>query len=126
MPEKGKVLIVDDEEEFAVTLAERLNLRGYTTQVEKDGEGALAAVEMNVPDVVVLDIRMPGIGGFEVLKRIKSEYPQVPVILLTGHGATRDGMKGMELGAYDYLIKPVDIMELIEKMDSAIQSSKGK
>lgn len=126
MSKKVNVLIVDDEEEFAITLAERLNLRGYNTRVENDGEGALNAVNTSLPDVVVLDVKMPGIDGFEVLKRIKSEYPQVPVILLTGHGATKDGIKGMELGAYDYLIKPVDITELIEKMDSAIEASKRK
>ena len=126
MSKKVNILIVDDEEEFAITLAERLNLRGYNTRVENDGEGALNAVNTSLPDVVVLDVKMPGIDGFEVLKRIKSEYPQVPVILLTGHGATKDGIKGMELGAYDYLIKPVDITELIEKMDSAIKASKRK
>lgn len=126
MAEKGKVLIVDDEEEFATTLAERLSLRGYDARVEGDGEGALAAVEASLPDVVVLDVKMPGIGGFEVLRRIKSDHPQLPVILLTGHGATKDGMKGMELGAYDYLIKPIDIMDLIEKMDAAIRTSRGK
>ncbi len=126
MSKKVNILIVDDEEEFAITLAERLNLRGYNTRVENDGEGALNAVNTSLPDVVVLDVKMPGIDGFEVLKRIKSEYPQVPVILLTGHGATKDGIKGMELGAYDYLIKPVDITELIEKMDSAIEASKRK
>jgi len=126
MSKKVNILIVDDEEEFAITLAERLNLRGYNARVENDGEGALNAVNTSLPDVVVLDVKMPGIDGFEVLKRIKSEYPQVPVILLTGHGATKDGIKGMELGAYDYLIKPVDITELIEKMDSAIKASKRK
>jgi len=123
MGEKPRVLIVDDEQDFANTLAERLALRDFDTEVKKDGEGALAAVENNPPDVVVLDIRMPGIGGFEVLRRIKSTHPRVQVILLTGHGSTGDGIKGMELGAFDYLIKPVDINELMTKIRAAIESS---
>ena len=123
MGEKPRVLIVDDEQDFANTLAERLALRDFDTEVKKDGEGALAAVEDNPPDVVVLDIRMPGIGGFEVLRRIKATHPQVQVILLTGHGSTGDGIKGMELGAFDYLIKPVDINDLMTKIRDAIGSS---
>jgi len=123
MAERGKVLIVDDEEDFATTLAERLTLRGYDVRVEKDGEAALAALDSDPPDVVVLDVKMPGIGGFEVLSRIKVERPQLPVILLTGHGDAKDGMKGMELGAYDYLVKPIDIIDLTEKMDAAIRTS---
>ncbi len=123
MGKKPRVLIVDDEQDFANTLAERLALRDFDTEVKKDGEGALAAVEDNPPDVVVLDIRMPGIGGFEVLRRIKATHPQVQVILLTGHGSTGDGIKGMELGAFDYLIKPVDINDLMTKIRDAIGSS---
>lgn len=122
MGEKPRVLIVDDEQDFANTLAERLALRDFDTEVKKDGEGALAAVEENPPDVVVLDIRMPGIGGFEVLRRIKSTHPRVQVILLTGHGSTGDGIKGMELGASDYLIKPVDIKDLMTKIRAAVES----
>ena len=123
MGKKPRVLIVDDEQDFANTLAERLALRDFDTVVKKDGEGALVAVENNPPDVVVLDIRMPGIGGFEVLRRIKSTHPRVQVILLTGHGSTGDGIKGMELGAFDYLIKPVDIKDLMTKIKAAIESS---
>ncbi|HDM76785.1 MAG TPA: response regulator [Deltaproteobacteria bacterium] len=124
MERKPRVLIVDDEQDFANTLAERLTLRNFDTEVKRDGKGALVAVEQNPPDVVVLDIKMPGIGGFEVLKRIKSEHPRLPVILLTGHGCTNNGIKGMELGAFDYLIKPVEIKELMTKIKAAIESSR--
>lgn len=125
MEKRYKVLIVDDEEEFASALAERLILRGFESKVEIDGESALVSIEKDRPDVVILDIKMPGIGGFEVLRRIKLSHPQLPVILLTGYGSTNNGMKGMELGAYDYLIKPVDIKELIRKIEAAITNSKS-
>jgi DNA-binding response OmpR family regulator len=77
-----------------------------------------------LPDVVVLDVIMPGLSGFDVLRSIKRRYPKIPVILLTGHSSTQDGMKGMELGAFDYIIKPVDIDELIGKIQLAIKGKK--
>ncbi len=116
-----KVLLVDDEEEFVTTLAERLELRGIQALVAKDGETALAMIEADPPRVVILDIMMPGLGGLEVLKRIKVSHPQITVILLTGRGSTKEGIKGMQLGAADYLMKPIDIEELIRKMQAAIK-----
>ncbi len=116
-----KVLLVDDEEEFVTTLAERLELREVQALVATDGEAALALIKADPPQVVILDIMMPGLGGLEVLKRIKAENPHIPVILLTGRGSTREGIKGMQLGAVDCLMKPIDIEELIKKMQAAIQ-----
>jgi len=118
-----KVFIVDDEEEFVTTLAERLELRGFEAQIATDGESALHLVETDPPQVVVLDVMMPGMGGLEVLQRIKELNPRIPVILLTGHGATREGMEGMRLGAFDYLMKPLSIDDLIKKMQEAVKSS---
>lgn len=118
-----KVLLVDDEEEFVTTLAERLQLRGIQVQTATDGESALRLVEDDPPQVVALDVLMPGIGGFEVLQRIKSQNPEIPVILLTGRGSTKDGIEGMRLGAFDYLMKPLDIDELINKMKEAVRDS---
>ena len=119
---KLKVLLVDDEQEFVTTLAERLELRGMHVEIATDGEMALSLIETDPPQVVVLDVMMPGLGGMEVLERIKTMDPNIQVILLTGHGATKDGIKGMQLGAFDYLIKPVDIDELIEKLNEAAKN----
>jgi DNA-binding NtrC family response regulator len=115
-----KILLVDDEHEFITTLAERLELRGINARVVFDGESALEAVAADEPHVMVLDVLMPGIKGLEVLERIKRTNPKVQVLLLTGHGSTRDGIEGMRLGAFDYMMKPLNIDTLIEKMESAI------
>lgn len=117
------VLLVDDEEEFVTTLAERLRLRGIPTRMSTDGEEALRMMETDIPQVVVLDVLMPGLGGLEVLKRIKADYPRVKVILLTGQGSTWDGIQGMRMGVFDYLMKPLNIDELIEKIREAVNSS---
>lgn len=119
-----KVLLVDDEEDFAAALAERLRLRGIPVDTAYDGETALEKVASYDPEVVVLDVMMPGIGGLAVLQRIKAQRPATEVILLTGKGSTRDGIEGMRLGAYDYLVKPVRIDELIAKMKEAVASAK--
>lgn len=113
-----KVLLVDDEADFANTLAERLALRGITVAVATDGETALKMVDQHPPDAIVLDLKMPGLGGLEVLKRIKSKHKSIRVILLTGHGSTREGIEGMRLGAYDFLVKPIDINELISRLQA--------
>ena len=114
--DKLKALIVDDEEEFLETLAERFRLRGIETSTATDGERALNLIEEDPPSYVVLDVVMPGMSGLEVLQRIKETHPQITVILLTGRGSTRDGIRGMRLGAADYLMKPIDIDELLKKM----------
>ena len=115
-----KVLLVDDEEEFVVTLAERLRMRGIQAETELDGAAALNKLETYTPQVVVLDLMMPGISGLTVLERIKQLYPKMEVILLTGIGSTSEGVAGMRLGAFDYLMKPLQIEELIEKIGLAI------
>ncbi len=115
-----KILLVDDEHEFITTLAERLELRGISARVVFDGESALLAVAEDEPQVMILDVLMPGIKGLEVLERVKRSNPGVQVLLLTGHGSTRDGIEGMRLGAFDYMMKPLNIDTLIEKMELAI------
>ena len=122
--EKLKVLLVDDEEEFVTTLAERLQLRNIIPLVATDGNEALRIIDTERPPVVVMDVMMPVMGGLAVLQQIKSRYPKIQVILLTGQGSTQDGIKGMRLGAFDYLMKPVKIEGLIRKMNEAVQSSK--
>jgi len=119
-----KVLLVDDEEEFVSALSERLMLRGIEVDTALNGEEALARLVEKEFEVVILDVMMPGLGGLEVLRQIKSTHPNTQVILLTGHGSTREGIEGMRLGAFDYLIKPVDIEEMLEKMKEAAKTAR--
>ena len=119
---KFRVLLVDDEVEFTSALAERLQLRGIAADIANSGEEALEKVHSSPPDVVLLDMLMPGMGGKEALKRLKKEHPRLPVILLTGRGSW-DKVEGIRLGAYDCIMKPLKIEELIQIMTSAINSA---
>ncbi len=117
-----KILLVDDETEFVSTLSERLKLRGIQADIATDGEEALRVVEDTPPDIMILDLKMPGLDGLEVLKQTRLLNPDIHVILLTGHGSTKEGIEGMKLGACDYLMKPISIEELIEKMQETVDS----
>lgn len=121
-----KVLIVDNETEFASTLAERLRLRKFEAESAFSGEEGLAAVSTFHPDVMILDLRMPDLGGLDVLARVKALDPEIEVILLTGHGSFEDGITGMELGAFDYLVKPIDLVVLMEKITEACSKHSQK
>lgn len=116
-----QILIVDDEVEFASTLVERMELRGFKAKATNCGEDALSSVLTEPPDVVLLDLKMPDIGGLEVLDAIKSTDSSIEVIMLTGHGCTVSGIEGMEHGAFDYLMKPVDLKMLLEKIQQAYE-----
>jgi DNA-binding NtrC family response regulator len=118
---KFKVLLVDDEEEFVQAIAERLKMRNLGPEVALDGEAALEVVKDEVPDVMVLDLRMPGIDGLEVLRRVKKNYPKVEVVVLTGHGSEKDEEEARRLGAFDYLQKPVEIDTLVTTLKRAYQ-----
>jgi DNA-binding response OmpR family regulator len=120
-----KVLLVDDEVEFVSTLAERLRLRGIQTRIANDGEEAIRQISADPPQIVVLDVMMPGMGGLKVLERIKADYPAIPVILLTGIGTAQDGITGIRLGAFDYLMKPLQIEDLIERIEEAVSKGSG-
>lgn len=114
-----KVLLVDDEEDWVRTMAERMEMRDVDSGVALDGEEALAALEGEVPDVIVLDLKMPRMGGLEVLEMVKKRYPEVQVIILTGHGSDAEELEARRLGAFDYLKKPVDINDLMERVRQA-------
>lgn len=118
-----RVLLVDDEKEFRSTLAERLRIRGIQVNEAGSGQEALTMIEAEAPQVVVLDVLMPGIGGLDVLKRIKSQHPNIQVILLTGLGTTKEGL---DLGAFDYLLKPIQIENLIKKIGEALEKSSAR
>lgn len=120
--EKIKILLVDDEEEFVKSLAERIKMRQLGPDIALNGEEALQIVEDEVPDVMVLDLKMPGIDGMEVLRRVKKAYPEVQVIILTGHGSEKDEKEARRLGAFDYLQKPADIDNLVKYIKRAYKN----
>ena len=111
---KPRILIVDDEFELVSALEERLNLRGFKARGVTTGTDALTSLEEWRCDVVLLDVKMPGLGGLELMVKIKENHPGIEVILLTGHGSARDAETGMSLGAFDYLQKPIKIVELVK------------
>ena len=114
-----KVLLVDDEEDFARTLSERMEIRDFASDVAFSGEEALSKLGEGPPDVMVLDLKMPGMGGLVVLEHVKREFPQVQVIILTGHGSPEEEAEARRLGASDYLTKPVGIRDLMKSVHSA-------
>ena len=115
----SRVLLVDDEREFVQTLSERLLLRDMGSAVAYDGESALEMLREDEPEVMILDLKMPGIDGMEVLRRVKETQPDIEVIILTGHGNETDRETCMRMGAFAYLQKPVDIDILSETMKQA-------
>lgn len=110
------VLVVDDERDFLEPLVERLQLRKLKAEGVDSGEEALAFLAAHPVDVMVLDVKMPGMDGLQVLREVKSRHPLVEVVLLTGHASVESGMEGLELGAFDYLIKPVKLDDLMERI----------
>ena len=117
--EKIQILVADDEVEFASTLVTRLELRNFKARMVNTGGDALAAIEKERPDILLLDLKMPDLDGLEVLAKLRESYPLLKVIILTGHGSFEAGREGMALGAYDYIMKPVDLTRLIEIIRAA-------
>ena len=115
----SRALLVDDEKEYVLTLSERLKIRDISSSVVHDGYQALSVVEKDEPEVMVLDLKMPGIDGMEVLRRVKREHPKVEVIILTGHGSEKDERLAKKLGAFAFLKKPIDVDKLAEVMKQA-------
>ena len=111
-----KLLLVDDEESFVLTLGERLRLRNYEIRTATNGEAALSEIQKERPDIVLLDLKMPGMGGLETLEKIKTEDPTIEVIMLTGQGDKQSCEEGLKAGASDYIVKPIDIGNLMDKL----------
>jgi CheY-like chemotaxis protein len=122
----SKVLLVDDEREFAQTLSERLMMRDMGPAVAYDGESALKLINEDEPEVMIVDLKMPGIDGLEVLRKVKETRPEIEVIILTGHGHEADRELCMKLGAFAYLQKPLDINELSEIIKKANEKIRRK
>jgi DNA-binding NtrC family response regulator len=116
---KIRVLLVDDEEQFVETLAQRLEARDFTVATAFNGDQALEYVKGKDVDVVVLDVLMPGISGIDTLRELKKIRPLTEVIMLTGHATVETAIEGMKLGAFDYLMKPTEIEDLVEKINKA-------
>lgn len=116
---KTRVLVVDDERDFLDLFVNRFKKRNLDVWGVEGGMDALEFMQENEVDVVVLDVKMPGMDGLETLKEIKKRYGDVEVIMLTGHGSVESGLKGMENGAYDYIMKPFQIDDLLVRINKA-------
>jgi len=123
MSRKIKVLMVDDEAQFRATTERILTRRGFETVLAASGEEAIHKLDEQ-PDVVILDIKMPGMDGHQVLEEIKKHSPDLPVIMLTGHGALPSAKEALQKGAFDYLAKPCDINILTDKIEDACRLAK--
>lgn len=117
--EHTRILLVDDESDFRTTIAKRLIKRGMEVEQAGSGEESLAVLKDKPVDVVILDVKMPGMGGIETLHQIKENYPKIEVIMLTGHATTQDGVDGIKTGAFDYLTKPIELEQLLGKVRQA-------
>ena len=116
-----RMLLVDDEDDFRTTLANRLKLRKIDVTDAGSGNEAIELVKQKSFDVAVIDVKMPGIDGIETLKQVKQLQPSMEIVMLTGHASIKSGMEAMKLGAYNYVMKPCDIDELIIKTEDAYQ-----
>jgi DNA-binding NtrC family response regulator len=114
-----KILLVDDEEDFVEMLSLRLEAVGEEVTSALSGRECLQVLEQRDVDVVILDVKMPGMDGIETLQEVKKRFPLVEVILMTGHGTVESAIEGQALGAFDYLLKPADFNELMEKLEAA-------
>jgi DNA-binding response OmpR family regulator len=119
-----RILLVDDEEEFVRALSERLSLRDLASQTALNGEDAMKFVGSKAPHIMVLDLKMPGTSGMEVLRLVKKRYPEIQVIILTGHGNDLDEAEARSIGIFDYLRKPVDIEALVARIRAAYEESR--
>lgn len=120
---KIHLLLVDDEEEFKEIMQKHLARMGIHLSVSECCLDALEILAAQPIDVVIMDMNMPGMDGIQCLKKVKERWPQVEVIILTGHASVKSGIEGMQGGAFDYCLKPIDVMELLEKVELAAQKA---
>jgi DNA-binding NtrC family response regulator len=116
------LLLVDDEPDFLATLGRRLMARQFKVATAENGLAALESLAREAVDVVVLDVRMPGLSGIEAIREIKKIQPMVEIIMLTGHADLEASIQGIALGAFDYLLKPAAIDDLVYKIQDAFQA----
>jgi len=120
-----RVLIVDDEDDFRETVVKRLNARKIQAEGAASGIKALEVLKEKDFDVIVLDVKMPDMDGIETLRHIKKMKPEIEVIMLTGHASVEFGLKGMQLGAFDYVMKPAPLNELLDTIGQAYNKKRG-
>lgn len=120
-----KLLIVDDEERFLKTTQTLMKKKGIKTSTATRGGEAIEFLKSNPVDVVILDLKMPGIDGVRVLKKIKEKHPHIEIIILTGHATVKNAVNGVKMGAFDYLMKPCDFSLLVEKVNEAFAKKKA-
>lgn len=118
------ILIIDDEQAFLETIITRLRMRGIEAHGAESGEKALDLMRENEFDAVILDVSMPGMDGVATLRELRKINPSVPVIMLTGHATLETADKGMQLGAFDYMLKPCPMDELLDKVAEAIRGNR--
>ena len=118
----ASILVVEDDETLAMGLTSALEHERFTVTHCDSGEAALDAIEDDVPDVLVLDVMLPGMDGLSVLKRVKADHPELPIILLTARSAEVDRVLGLELGADDYVVKPFSLRELIARVKARLRA----
>ena len=122
---KPLVLLVDDEVPFVETMTKRLKKRDLVVNTAYSGQEALDILDKHRnTDVVILDVKMPGMDGIETLEKMKKSYPLTEVVMLTGHATVESAIEGMKKGAYDYLMKPCDIEQLMQKVEEATQKKR--
>ncbi len=121
-----KILVVDDELDFLKLIKRRLEKRNVDVSVVPGGKEALEFLAENRVDVAILDVRMPGLNGIETLKEMRKRFRDTEVIMLTGHGSVQSGIEGMSHGAYDYMLKPFSIDDLLERIRAACEHSQLK
>jgi DNA-binding NtrC family response regulator len=121
MEKQMVIMLVDDEERFLSTSSKLITRMGYSVLTASGGAEALEKLRTQEVHVVVLDVKMPGMDGIATLKEIKRQYPMVEVIMLTGHAIVESAIDGLKSGACDYLMKPTDIPDLIQKAEAAFQ-----
>lgn len=119
-----RILVVDDEHDFLKLIKRRLTKRNVDVETVTNGEEALAFLAEHPVDVVILDVRMPGMSGIDVLKEIRKRFRDVEVIMLTGHGSMQSGIEGISLGAYDYILKPFSIDNLLDRIRAAYEHAR--
>jgi len=115
----ARILLIDDEQGFVETMSKRLEMRGYPVSTAFNGQDGVDSLSKTTADVVILDVKMPGMDGIETLGVIKQAHPLVEVIMLTGHATVENAIEGMKRGAFDYMMKPCDMDELLAKVDEA-------
>jgi DNA-binding NtrC family response regulator len=122
----ARILLVDDEVDFTENMSRLLQNRGYVVTAVHSGQDAIEALDHKPYDIMVLDMKMPGMDGISTLREVKRRNLSTATLFLTGHGAVDTALEAMKLGAYDYLTKPCEIDELVEKIEGAGQKKNEK